>query len=316
MTITDFHVHAFPNPFESLLAGPLAQVSGYIPTNQITKVRRRMRDWMRPYSNSLHQAQTVMRWVPESARRRLDAFGSYTPIAGLLLESTLADLKDAMERANVGRAVLIAAPPTVSNEFVLAAAQANPNLVAAVNIPPGTARPGELLKDYVTQGARILKIHPAADGEGVDSSRYRALMRSAADLGLPVILHTGCMHSNLLYKDPLQGQAQRFSPWYREYTSLRFVLAHMNFHEPHIALDLCEEFPNLWVDTSWQPAETVGEAVRRLGPSRILFGSDWPIVGNNIAIGLARIDDAVNSAMISAADRDAILSGNAETLLK
>jgi uncharacterized protein len=182
-------------------------------------------------------------------------------------------------------------------------------------VPPGTPRPGRVLKDWAARGARILKIHPAYDGEGVDSPRYKALLKAADELGLPVILHTGCMRSRLFYRDPEQGHAQRYAPWFERYSKLRFVLAHMNFHLPHVALDLAEEYANVSVDTSWQPAETIGEAARRIGADRVLFATDWPFVGNNLRIGIERVRDAGAMFGLSPEQLALIFEGNAARIL-
>ena len=85
----------------------------------------------------------------------------------------------------------------------------------------------------------------------------------------------------------------------------------MNFHEPSVALDLVEKHPNVFVDTSWQPAEVIGEAVRRVGAERVLFGTDWPFVGNNVNIGLARIRDCIQAGSLTEEQSMLILGVNA-----
>jgi predicted TIM-barrel fold metal-dependent hydrolase len=257
----------------------------------------------------------MLRHLPEPVRSRIDELSGLAPLPALLVESTALDLTEAMEQAGVDRALVIAHPPYMPNELVLEESQKNDRFIPVVFVPSGTSRPGQALKNYHEQGARVLKIHPASDGEGVDSPRYKALLKAAAELDMPVILHTGCIHSHVLYKDPEQGQAQRFAPWFENFRSLKFILAHMNYHEPNIALDLAEEYPNLYVDTSWQPAEVIGEAVRRIDASRVLFGTDWPFVGNNLKIGIQRIEDAVGIGMLNEEQSKLILGENAAKLL-
>ena len=300
--IVDCHVHAFPVRGEKI--GSLA------------KLRKGARLWLRPFTASIHHAQPIIRHLPKPLRVRLDEVSALVPLPILLVESTPNDLKEAMENADVDFALLIAHPPFASNEFVLKACAQDPKLIPVVNVPSGTAQPGEAFKEYVKAGAKALKIHPAADGEGVDSPRYEMLLTAAAELRLPVILHTGCFHSHLLYKDPMQGQAQRFAPWFERFREIPFVLAHMNFHDPNIAFDLAEAHPNVYMDSSWQPAETIGEAVRRVGAERVLFGSDWPFVGNNISIGLKRIRECVEAGTLNEKESRLILGENASKLFK
>jgi hypothetical protein len=306
--IIDSHAHIFPDRLRQM-APEIAQ----IPLHEF---RKRARVWLKPLMGSLHRAQTVLRHLPEPARRALDELSGLAPIPSLLFESTVTDLVEAMEEASVDRTLVIAHPPVMSNEFLLDRCSEYPALLPVVNVPSGTSRPGGALKSYVAQGAVALKIHPASDGEGVDSPRYKALLKAADDLGLPVILHTGCMHTHLFFKDPEQGQAQRFAPWYETYKNISFVLAHMNFHEPNVALDLVEEYGNVHVETSWQPAEVIGEAVRRVGAERVLFGTDWPFVGNNLNVGLGRIQDCVDTGAMTVAQSRLILGQNAAKLFK
>lgn len=298
--VVDSHAHVFPE-----------KISRWIPE----RVRKSARDWYRPFTHSLHKVQTLFRYLPNPARKRLDQVSGVAPLPGLLLESTYKDLKLAMGDAGIDLSIVIAHPKLIPNEYVLELCSQDRSLVPVVNIPSGTSRPGQVLKKLWQKGARILKLHPASDGEGVDSPRYKALLKVASEIGMPVIVHTGCMHSHLLYKDPEQGQAQRFSPWFETYRNIPFVLAHMNLHEPHVALDLAEEHPNVYVETSWQPMEIIGEAARRIGAERILFGSDWPFVGNNLSVGVKRVRDCVEIGMLNENQAALILGENAVKLL-
>ncbi len=259
--------------------------------------------------------QLLSRLLPEGARKKVDQVGTLVPLANLLVESSIDDLRDEMRAAGVDQALVIAHPPYITNEFVLDAAALHLNLHAAVNIPVGTEEPGKRLRDYVTRGARVLKIHTAADGEGVNSPRYRELLETAGELKLPVVLHTGCLHSHFFSKDANLSRAEVFRPWFKQHSEIRFILAHMNYHEPDVALELAEDFENVSVDTSWQPVEIIGEAVRRAGAERVLFGTDWPIMGNNLAIGRARIDACVEKGAFTLAERDLVLGGNALRIL-
>lgn len=308
--VIDCHAHVFP---DAVADSP--QLSRILPVDRVESVRRRARNWLRPVSTGIHKAQTMLRHLPDGIRNALDQVGALAPIPMLLVESTSRDLDEAMTSSGVDYAVVIAHPGISSNEFVLEAAERNPRLLPVVNIPPGTAKPGQKLRKYVESGARMLKIHAAADGEDRDSPRYSALLKVAAELGLPVVLHTGCIQSRLLFRSPQKGSADYFEPWFRKYPTIRFVLAHMNYHDPGVALDLAERYPSLLVDTSWQPAEVIGEAVRRIGSERVLFGSDWPFAGGNMGLGVARVRQCVDTGMISQEQAHQILGMNSAKLL-
>lgn len=329
MPVIDFHAHIFPNPIEKALpyvpkfvpSGPAGEkLKPYL--NEMTlrmglgMVRRMARQFFQPAAEKMHSAQVWTRHLPPSARHGLDSLGGVATLPHLLVESTVEDLIDAMDEAGVDQALVIAHPPFCTNEFVLQACEQNPDrLIAVANVPKTSENPADVLRRYIDLGAKALKIHPAADGDGVESARYRALLEVAQERGLPVILHTGCIHNRLFFKDPSLGKAELFASWFEAYREVNFILAHMNFHEPLKAIELCELYSNVYVDTSWQPPEVISEAILKLGAKRVLFGTDWPFVGRNMALGKSRIEEGVQSGIYTQEQADLVLGGNALRLL-
>jgi predicted TIM-barrel fold metal-dependent hydrolase len=299
--IVDSHLHVLPD-----------WAADYTPDfaqPYLSQIRRRAREWLKPFSKALHHTQPWVRHIPEAARIALDELTLAMPL-GLIVESTPSDLDDVMNESGIDYALAIASPPLSDNDFILDLADKNPKILPVVNIPRTSARPASLFKKYVKRGARALKIHPAMDGEGVDSTRYKSLIKAAGEAGLPVIIHTGCIHTHAFYRDPSQGRAENFERWYASYPDVRFILAHTNFHEPQVALELADKYPNLFVETSWQPAEIISESVRRIGAERVLFGSDWPLVGNNIAVGIGRVRECAQFGWITEKQSELILGLN------
>ncbi len=304
--VVDCYSHVFPN---------LLNRSEMISIDGLSRFRDKARDWLRPVSKSVHGAQSLLRYLPRVARDPMDAVSALLPLPGLLVESTPSDLLTAMDESGVNFSWVIAQPPWITNEFILSLAAEQPRFIPVVNLPRGTAEPAKVLKSFVARGARALKIHPAFDGDDVNSLRYRALLRVADEMDLPVILHTGHVHSKVLYRSPLQARAENFVKWYESFPRVRFILAHINFHDPNTALDLCEEFSNLWVDTSRQPTEVIGEAVRRLGSERVLFGTDWPFYGSNLMFGKNKILDGIETGLLNEEQGRLILGENAAKIL-
>jgi predicted TIM-barrel fold metal-dependent hydrolase len=308
----DSHVHVFPDLAEWLTPriakGPLA---GVVTEGQVNFFRNQARRWSKPFASALHRLQPAMRMLPNAVREGVDEIASLAPVPRLLVESSPSDLKRAMEKSSLDRAVVVAQPPFTTNELVLELAQEDLRFLAAVNIPPGTPRVAAVLKKYKEAGAKALKIHPAADGEGPKTTRYVNLLKAANELGLPVILHTGIWNTHTFFRKPSAGNPEVFRDWFKNFPNIRFILAHMNLHEPHVAMDLAQEFSNLYLSTSWQPAETIAEAVRRVGDDRVLFASDWPIVGENFKVGLHRIEDCVSGGLITFEQAEKVLGLNA-----
>ena len=72
----------------------------------------------------------------------------------------------------------------------------------------------------------------------------------------------------------------------------------------------------LSTDGSWSQDDVtrvVGVAVDAFGPTRLMFGSDWPVavLGGDYASVWAHTTRALDALGIAGADRDAILGGTA-----
>lgn len=297
LKVIDFHVRVFPSPV------------GANPSDNAIKVlslRRQIRTWLKPAVGALHEIRSHLRYFPPATLPAIDQLSAVVPIAGLAVEATYDDLRESMQAAHVDLAVVTAQSPFIPSEFILELCQQDESLIPAVNVPKGTVAPQKLLKTYIDKGARVLKVHPEVEGEGADLSRYNALIRTAGNSGLPVVIHT----DGLPY-----SSAERFTHWFKKHPDTQFILAHMNFHQPEVAMELCDKFKNIWLDTSRQPAEIIGEAVRRVGSERILFGSDWPMIGNNMALGRGRIQDCVEIGLLNEEQAQHILGVNAFKLL-
>lgn len=308
--IVDSHVHVFPDRLQKI-ARKLAPTRADEITTTMSMLRSQGRMLLQPVSRTFHTLQPMTRFLPKPARDALDSLGAMAMIPGMLVESTPMDLGAALDGSDIDFALVIAHPPAAQNEFVLELTQEDDRFLPVVNIPRNSPRPAALLKKFVKQGARALKLHPAADGEGVDSFRYRRLLQTADELGLPVIIHTGCLHIRPFYRDPKQGDVKRFLKWFGMYPNIRFILAHMNFHCPGDAMDIAEEHSNVFLETSWQPSETVAEAVSRVGAERVMFGSDWPLLGANISVGIDRIRECREHGLLKPDQLDLILGENA-----
>lgn len=221
-----------------------------------------------------------------------------------------------MSKNLINYSVIIAHPPYIPNEFVLKLASQNKSIIPVVNIPYGHENPVELLKKYIDMGAKGLKIHAAADGGESLSDHYKLILEVANEKSLPVIIHTGCIHIEPLYKDPQMGHAEHFEQWFDLYPKSNFILAHMNYHHPKVAIELCSRFKNVYLETSWQPKAQIVEAIKTVGAKKIMFGSDWPIMGNNISHALTQIETAYEEKLISKPQKDLVLGQNAFNIFK
>jgi len=319
--ILDAHVHVMPDPIGAVLS----KTSGHfaLAGEGYASARDRIRSAIGPVHGLIHKVYAGLRHFPVGVRMGVEELGALAPVPSLLIESTAGDLLSSMERNRIAMSILIAHPPVTSNERVLELSEEHPDrLIPAVNYgrDSGLSEQGAVSEFRKAidrrDGALLLKIHAASDGDGVESARYRGLLDVASEYSVPVILHTGCIHAHVIHRKPALGDPSRFKSWFSDWPRLPFILAHMNMHEPEVALDLAQEFANLHVDTSWQPVEVIIEAVRRIGPERVLFGSDWPLLGSNQRVALDRLAGALATGYISQEDVRRIRGGNLLALLR
>jgi predicted TIM-barrel fold metal-dependent hydrolase len=148
-----------------------------------------------------------------------------------------------------------------------------------------------------------VKLHPVTTLAHPGGPATVALIRRAGELGVPTLFHCG----DESYTTPLAvAEAARQCP------ASTVILGHMGgyFHVDE-ALEVAEALPNVLLETSGMPYPArIAEAVQRLGPERVLFGSDGPIASPAVErrkVELAGLD-ATSLALV--------LGGNAERLLK
>lgn len=126
------------------------------------------------------------------------------------------------------------------------------------------------------------------------------VFRAAADLGVPVIVHTGLGAPWAL--------PSLCIPPARQYPGLPIVLAHAGYAiysaEAAVAAGVC---PNIYLEPSWCTISEIEGFVRQFGAGRVLFGSDLP---ENLPIELAKY----RHARITAEERAECLGGTAERL--
>jgi len=123
---------------------------------------------------------------------------------------------------------------------------------------------------------------------------------SAADLDVPVIVHTGMGAPWALPSLSI--------PQARRHPDVSIILAHAGFTiyttEAYVAALECD---NIYLEPSWCMIQEVKWLIKELGEDRILFGSDLP---ENLPVEMAKY----KAAGLSDASLDACLGGTAARL--
>jgi predicted TIM-barrel fold metal-dependent hydrolase len=121
------------------------------------------------------------------------------------------------------------------------------------------------------QNFRGLKLHPLLDGYHPNDPTVYPLADLAAERGLPLLIHTGHPIFTLPWSVEELAHAR---------PETKVIMGHMghgNIIYINAAIDAAERCPNVYLETSGMPMHTkIAEAVNRVGPSRVLYGSDAP----------------------------------------
>lgn len=170
----------------------------------------------------------------------------------------------------------------------------------------------EYIEPLIQSGAiKGIKIHPMVGGF-TSSELFAAtkeLVGLASERNLPVAIHTGHIPIEGLTGLTAYSPVHVIEPIIKAFPRCTFVLTHIGWEAWRQTLDIAASLPNVMVESSWQPAKIIRRAVDRLGSSRVLFGSDFPLFQEDQAL------DEVTKALSPSELRD-VCFGNAAELLR
>ncbi|MGN0551228.1 MAG: amidohydrolase family protein [Acutalibacteraceae bacterium] len=158
---------------------------------------------------------------------------------------------------------------------ILDFAKSNPTKIGAgIWIKPLTEKCDDsfsrLLKnnlDYIY----CIKCHPFHSGIPFDDERIEPYINLAAELNLPVLVHTA---------DDRCSDVKGVFNAARKHPTVKFIMAHMGLGTDNKeATELIGKLPNLYGDTAWVPISSTVDFIKNNGSEKLLFGSDNPIDG-------------------------------------
>lgn len=172
------------------------------------------------------------------------------------------------------------------NEWTCQVAREHPRLIAYIGLDPWMTG-DELVAEIdlrVDQGARGLKLHPAAQRFLPADRRLWPAYERAQELGLPIVYHSGVW--SLGERAGNEAAPGNFPELLDAFPRLRVVLAHMGFGDFTTCAALARDYSNVAFDccfvvngTDRKPTMTDEAAVaafRQVGIDRVMFGTDYP----------------------------------------
>lgn len=193
--------------------------------------------------------------------------------------------------------------PRSINAELLAALEGDDRLLPGCLINPTLGPPAvDELRRCVDAGARSMKLMAAAHGYRLDGPAPDAVMAAAADLGLPVTIHSG---------SEVSGCSPAFiGALASRHPAVTIIMDHMGYREwLDLAVDAASANPPIYLGTTLIAA---AEPIRiksiiqegRVGAGRIVFGSNAP---SGVAVNGVR---GIRGLGLDAADEAAVLGGN------
>lgn len=158
------------------------------------------------------------------------------------------------------------------NAYVQSVVESIPEAYALVWANPRLPGYVEEAEHYLGEPKFLgLKLHPLIDGYHPNDPSVHPLMRLLEERGLPVLIHSG--HPIFTLPWSIEELAVAFP-------GVRVVIGHMghgNVVYINASIDIAARNPNVYLETSGMPMHTkIREAVDRVGPDRVLYGSDAP----------------------------------------
>jgi predicted TIM-barrel fold metal-dependent hydrolase len=199
-----------------------------------------------------------------------------------------------------------------ANRYVAEAARRHPDRLigfATVN-PYHEDEAMEGLREAAGQGLRGLKLHPPLQGFVLSNRKLLdPILGLAAELGFPVMIHTGVRLAGLPYVEVSLADIGRLAQAFREVT---FIVAHMGWggRDSSGIGELARDHANVWFDTAGvNGPHQIQQLVAAGAGERILYGSDFPLLHPKVE--LLRVELAELAPEVEAG----VLGGNLQRLL-
>lgn len=234
----------------------------------------------------------------------------YTPDAPAALAERYAGLRAQMEAHGIDYALVLSSyavtPDRPSTRDILALVQDDPRIGVVAGVRYGRERAEELaeLRGLLEEGRiKGLKLYPGYEPFYVHDSGLREVYALAARFQVPVMVHTGDTYApkaRVRFAHPLSLDEAAV-----EFPDVTFVLCHLGNPWFADAMEVVYKNENVFADISGLTLGAFEERFERFvvgklnealafinNPSKLLFGSDWPISDVESYLHLVRKLDA------------------------
>ncbi|MBA2239921.1 MAG: amidohydrolase family protein [Solirubrobacterales bacterium] len=152
------------------------------------------------------------------------------------------------------------------NDFALATAAASERLAAYCRVDPFANAVGEARR-CLNSGASGIKLHPRAEGFGLDHPAVSGLFALAHERSLPVLIHAG---------RGIPALGEHAVSLAGEFPQARVILAHAAVSDLAWIWRAAAAHRNIFLDTAWWNPADLSALFGLVPASRILWASDSP----------------------------------------
>jgi predicted TIM-barrel fold metal-dependent hydrolase len=153
-------------------------------------------------------------------------------------------------------------------------------------------------------GMRGVKLHPWLQGFSPLDPNVFEIMETAIELEMPVVFHDGT---------PPYSQPLLFGHLARLYPEATIILAHAGLRDMwEDAIRVAELHKNIVLGACGVTQQVLSIMVQRIGPDRIIFGSDYPFGGSEVLTLALRQIEALN---IPSDHKNMILGANTARII-
>lgn len=214
----------------------------------------------------------------ETSTRIIDCHGHFGHYTGIKIipvdaESMIQVMdKNGIEKVCISAFLSIGPDCKAGNELVAEAVRRySKRFVGYGVINPNRPREieGELQRCFEKLGMKAIKLHPASHDVPIHDSVFEKVFEFAADRHLPILSHEW-------------GSPAFLEQVSSNYPEISFIMAHMGFwpgRGDFIYADVLKRHDNIYVDLAYSNVfyEALERLVAIIGPSKIVFGSDFPL---------------------------------------
>ncbi len=192
--------------------------------------------------------------------------GDFGPMFGVSLHRD--GLLELMESCGLESVVVFHPDNACAREIV----ESTPGVYGLVWSNPRLSGYVEEAREYLAHPRFLgVKLHPLLDGYHPNDPAVHPIMRELAERNAPVLVHSG--HPIFSLPWSIEELAAAFP----EVPVIMGHMGHGNIVYINAAIDVAVRRPNVYLETSGMPMHSkIREAVERVGPYKVLYGSDAP----------------------------------------